>query len=156
MLAVMVGPAYAVIRYSDRGSWVLIVAVVPAVVSLLVVGHLSRMISERQRLEFTAMHDALTGLPNRMHFHDRLALLLGRSDDARGASSSSTSTGSRTVNDTLGHAAGDELLREVAHRLRDCVRDGDTVARLGGDEFAVLLPDVADAASDAAASPSRC
>ena len=58
MLAVLVGPTYAVVRYADRGSWVLVVAVVPAVVSLLVVGHLSRMISERQRLEFTASHDA--------------------------------------------------------------------------------------------------
>ena len=143
MLAVLVGPTYAVVRYSDRGSWVLVVAVVPAVVSLLVVGHLSRMISERQRLEFTASHDALTGLPNKMHFHERLALSLGRADDGVGVLFLDLDR-FKDINDSYGHDAGDDLLCQVAQRLQDCVREGDLVARLAGDEFAVLLVDGTD------------
>jgi diguanylate cyclase (GGDEF)-like protein len=138
MLAVVAGPAYAVLRYGHRGGWVLIVAVAPAVVSLLVVGHLARMISERQRLEFSALHDALTGLPNRVHFHDRLALLVGRADDGLGVLFVDLDR-FKDVNDTFGHDVGDDLLREVGRRLRDCVRDGDLVSRLSGDEFALLL-----------------
>jgi diguanylate cyclase (GGDEF)-like protein len=143
VLAVVAGPVYAVVRYHDRGGWILGVAVFPAVISLLVVGHLARMISERQRLEFTAMHDALTGLPNRVHFLDRLALLTGRGEEGLAVLFLDLDR-FKEVNDTYGHDAGDEMLREVARRMRDCVRDGDLVARLGGDEFAMLLPAGAD------------
>ncbi|MGQ0432845.1 MAG: diguanylate cyclase domain-containing protein, partial [Microthrixaceae bacterium] len=92
-----------------------------------------------------SMHDALTGLPNRLLFHDRLddrlrapgitAILLLDLDRFK------------EVNDTLGHPIGDVLLCEVGERLRTALREGDLVARLGGDEFAVLLPDVASAAA---------
>lgn len=106
-----------------------------------------RDITERRALEEElarqAFYDSLTGLPNRSLFRDRLAHAMARGqrygepvavlfldlDDFK------------TVNDGLGHSAGDELLVEVAARLRGCLREMDTAARLGGDEFAVLLED---------------
>ncbi len=138
---ILVGPVFALLRYGDRGSWVLLIAAGPATVSLLVVAHLARMIRERQRLEYLSTHDGLTGLPNRTAFHDRLALLLGRASGEDGPGVMFLDLDRfKHVNDSLGHEAGDELLCEVALRLRQCTRADDTVARLAGDEFAVLLP----------------
>jgi len=103
----------------------------------------------QQRLHHQASHDTLTGLANRRLFADRLT------DALRGAVPRSVSVALmdlndfKSVNDTLGHAAGDELLIAAAERLRGSVRAGDTVARLGGDEFAVLLADATDAEVDA-------
>jgi diguanylate cyclase (GGDEF)-like protein len=91
-----------------------------------------------------AFHDSLTGLPNRAQFLERLELELPRSQ----ASSRDLSVlfidldGFKAVNDTLGHAAGDELLSVIGGRLRECVRSSSLVSRLGGDEFAVMLDDV--------------
>lgn len=96
------------------------------------------------QLEHQANHDALTGLPNRALFARRL-------DGALLETSSTIDVlfcdldNFKEVNDELGHAAGDVLLRTVADRLVECVRVGDTVARLGGDEFAILLEDCPDA-----------
>ena len=102
-------------------------------------------ISDRKRaeeqIEFHAYHDVLTRLPNRKLFTDRLTQNLTHS----------RRTGKplavmfvdldhfKSINDTLGHTAGDELLLEMARRLRACVREEDTVARLGGDEFTIIL-----------------
>jgi diguanylate cyclase (GGDEF)-like protein len=139
-IAILFGPAIVIWRYAERGSWVILAAAGPALVSLLVVVHLSRMIRERQRLEFASNHDPLTGLANRSCFHDRVVLALGRGDGAGAAVLFLDLDRFKNVNDTLGHDAGDELLRLVAERLAACARHSDTVARISGDEFAVLLP----------------
>jgi diguanylate cyclase (GGDEF)-like protein len=102
-------------------------------------------ITERKQAEdalsYQAFHDALTGLANRALFHDRVEHALQR--DARQGADSVVIyidlDGFKTVNDSLGHEAGDHLIREVAARLSTAVRGSDTVARLGGDEFAILL-----------------
>jgi diguanylate cyclase (GGDEF)-like protein len=90
-----------------------------------------------RRLRHQAVHDALTGLPNRTLLHRRAERAL-RGDEL-GAMLLIDLDRFKEVNDTLGHDYGDELLREVAGRLGRAVRRGDTLARLGGDEFAVLL-----------------
>ncbi|QRM33532.1 bifunctional diguanylate cyclase/phosphodiesterase [Microvirga sp. VF16] len=91
-------------------------------------------------LAHAARHDALTGLANRVLFHERLETHLGRwrQEGLRFAVLCLDLDRFKSVNDTLGHEIGDALLKIVADRLRNCLRDSDTVARLGGDEFAIL------------------
>jgi diguanylate cyclase (GGDEF)-like protein len=94
-----------------------------------------------------AFNDSLTGLPNRALLLDRLELALARAErsDYDVTVLFLDLDGFKPVNDSLGHLAGDRLLIEVARRLKDCLRRGDTAARLGGDEFAILLGDLSDA-----------
>src|SRR5215212_10289608 len=114
---------------------------------------IARLKDLQQQLRHQAFHDSLTDLPNRALFissvrdalddaPEELAVLFIDVDDFK------------TVNDTLGHAVGDELLVGVADRLRSCVRPQDEIARLGGDEFAVRLHDATDA-EDAAESVAK-
>lgn len=102
--------------------------------------------TSQDQAQYLAFHDMLTGLPNRALFEDRLrrALLSSGTDAGKVALLYLDLDRFKHVNDTLGHPAGDELVRQTAARLQHTVRDVDTVARLGGDEFAVILLDVRD------------
>ena len=100
-----------------------------------------------ERLSSLAYHDTLTGLPNRLLFQDRLERAVTHSHrHGKGLAVLFLDVDRfKVINDSLGHSVGDRLVREVAARLQDCVRESDTVARLGGDEFTVLLPSVGQA-----------
>jgi diguanylate cyclase (GGDEF)-like protein len=95
-------------------------------------------------VEQLAYHDVLTSLPNRRLFSDLLgqAILQARRRRTSLAVLFLDIDGFKQINDTLGHEAGDELLREIATRLRSTLRESDSVARFGGDEFVVLLPEL--------------
>jgi diguanylate cyclase (GGDEF)-like protein len=131
----------------------LIVLAAGLIVTSFVVGYLglasrnSRQLAlANQRVLELARLDALTGLPNRAYFLDRLEQV--EALERRGGGTFSVIMLDldrfKNVNDSLGHAAGDALLREVASRLRSAIRDSDVVARLGGDEFAIIQADCPD------------
>src|SRR5690606_28590775 len=93
------------------------------------------------QIQHHATHDALTGLPNRTQLYELLRQAI-EAEAARGAAVAVAFVDLdqfKLVNDSLGHAAGDELLRIVGERLKQCLRDSDRVARQGGDEFVLLL-----------------
>ncbi len=93
------------------------------------------------RLHHMAHHDSLTNLPNRALFHDRLRMALkqAKRSGERLVLLYLDLSNFKMVNDRLGHLVGDDALREIARRIKSCVRDSDTVCRIGGDEFTVLL-----------------
>lgn len=109
-----------------------------------------------ERLLHEAHHDSLTGLPNRMVAEDRLEQALARADRARKqfAFFCIDLDGFKTINDELGHDAGDEILRCVGVRLHNNLRHSDTLARVGGDEFVVLIEDCPGAAAAQAVAQS--
>jgi len=115
-----------------------------------------RDITERKAVEkqikFLAFYDPLTNLPNRQLLVDRLkhALASSARSGRNGAVLFIDLDNFKSLNDTLGHLMGDMLLRQVAERLTDCIREGDTVARLGGDEFVVILEDLKEQSFEAA------
>lgn len=98
-----------------------------------------------EEIKRIAQYDGLTGLPNRRLFYDRLvqAIALAKRDRHGLALLYLDLDGFKAVNDTLGHDAGDELLKAAAGRIRHRLRESDTVARIGGDEFTVILPRIA-------------
>ncbi|WP_298220205.1 GGDEF domain-containing protein [Halothiobacillus sp.] len=118
------------------------------------VGHLtaafnkliSKLASSQNALRHMAYHDALTGLPNRSLLVDRLRQALARSkrNQSRLAVLFLDLDGFKQINDTMGHDAGDEVLRVIARRLSSVVREVDTLARIGGDEFILLATDLAE------------
>jgi diguanylate cyclase (GGDEF)-like protein len=105
--------------------------------------------TSQDQAQYLAFHDTLTGLPNRALFEDRLRrmLLFASQDGTRVALLYLDLDRFKHINDTLGHPAGDELVRQTAARLKHTIREVDTVARLGGDEFAIILLDVPDVGS---------
>ena len=116
-------------------------------------------ISERRAVEnrfaYLARHDGLTGLPNRLLFNEHLAGSLARARRGGGIALLCLDLDRfKAVNDTLGHAAGDTLLRAVTQRLRDCARETDLVVRFGGDEF-VIVQEKANQPADATALARR-
>jgi diguanylate cyclase (GGDEF)-like protein len=141
-----------------RSSWVgvsssfgaLLIFVVLRIVPLRLLRH------ALDRATYLSAHDVLTGLPNRALFHDRLkqALAQGQRLGRSPALLCIDLDHFKQVNDTLGHAAGDQLLCALSERIGRCLREGDTLARLGGDEFAVIQP-YATGAQDAEAVAHR-
>jgi diguanylate cyclase (GGDEF)-like protein/PAS domain S-box-containing protein len=140
------------LRHRD-GSWRILEAIARSVVdeggTRRIIAN-SRDITERklaeERAEYQALHDTLTGLPNRSVFIDRLhqAVLLARRGGKQLAVFFLDLDHFKFINDTMGHSAGDLLLCQVAQRLHDTLRSSDTVARLGGDEFTILIPELSD------------
>ena len=125
----------------------LALAVLYGVLFRIVAGASKALRHQAEVNEHQALHDSLTDLPNRTLFHDRVrqALTSARRDHVPAAVMIMDLDRFKEVNDTLGHASGDELLKQVGLRLEESLRESDTVARLGGDEFGVLLPKVVDA-----------
>jgi diguanylate cyclase (GGDEF)-like protein/PAS domain S-box-containing protein len=101
---------------------------------------------DEEKIRYQANFDALTGLPNRSLLTDRLsqAILSANREEWKLGLLFVDLDQFKVVNDTFGHVVGDELLQQVASRIRDCVREADTVARFGGDEFVILLQDIED------------
>ncbi len=100
-----------------------------------------------EQIKHLAYHDALTTLPNRLLFKDRVTVSISHAQrhNGRVAVLFLDLDRFKVINDSLGHSIGDQLLQSVAARVQSCVRDSDTVARLGGDEFTLLLPDLVHA-----------
>ena len=143
MAAVLAGPVLFVV---ERGRALQLhggqLALGAVILSGLAVAYLVRHVEEGTRLGHLALHDDLTGLPNRVLFADRVttALVQGERSGQRAAVLFLDLDRFKTINDSLGHTAGNELLQLVSRRLRGAVREEDTVARLGGDEFTILMP----------------
>lgn len=111
----------------------------------LIFNHLLQKLQlQKDQMKHMALHDSLTGLPNRNLMDDRLLKLIqiNQRDKKQFACSLIDIDGFKGINDNYGHAFGDELLRQVAKRLKGILRESDTAARLGGDEFVVLLSDI--------------
>jgi diguanylate cyclase (GGDEF)-like protein len=116
--------------------------------SIELIADITELRRAEQAARFLAYHDSLTGLPNRRLLDDRLrqAIRLAQRRDRMVAALLVRLDDLRQLNDTLGHGAGDAVLREVAQRLAACVRKADTLARAGADEFAVVVCDLKDKA----------
>lgn len=109
-----------------------------------VFSNVSQLFQRQRNLEVLANHDVLTGLPNRFLLADRLGLAIAHAERTNEifAVCYLDLDGFKPVNDRLGHAAGDQLLSEIAKRFKSVVRSNDTVARVGGDEFVIVLRDI--------------
>jgi len=154
---------YGPIASSARATFWPLALVISAALALLYLSFFpilrrvaTRMRRQLEQIEHQAYHDALTGLPNRMLFHERVeqALRAARREGRTIAVLVMDLDRFKEINDTLGHQSGDRVLIEVGERLRGPLRKADTVARLGGDEFGVLAPG-AGSAQEALALATR-
>jgi diguanylate cyclase (GGDEF)-like protein len=155
--AMLTGPALLIYGQADPDLGLRVIAIGTVILSVLVIGRLSGLvrlltadIDKRRVLEaqlsFQATHDPLTHLANRRLFVKRAEERLAAQPAGPIAVLFLDLDDFKTVNDSLGHQAGDELLVAVGDRIRACLREGDLAARLGGDEFAVLLGEIVDPA----------
>jgi diguanylate cyclase (GGDEF)-like protein len=133
--------ALLVLAGSSFGAGALFFCIPAAVASLLAI---LRFEARQQGLKLLSQQDPLTGLANRRVLHDRLKYEIARHrrHSRRFSVLALDLDGFKKVNDRFGHAAGDEILREIARALEKAVRDQDTIARMGGDEFCVLAPEI--------------
>ena len=111
---------------------------------IVVLHDLTARMKAKEREAFIALHDPLTNLPNRHHLMEQLDLLLAQANRRQGRAAVLfiDLDHFKTINDSLGHHAGDQLLCDVAQRITQCVRDTDVVARLGSDQFVAVLTDI--------------
>ncbi|MGH8971980.1 MAG: EAL domain-containing protein [Acidimicrobiia bacterium] len=146
--ALLVGPAVLAVQ-AVRGQLLHPWIVFPAAMLMpaCIAAHLLYQVRERAGAEYRAQHDPLTGLPNQVLFRDRVNVALARADrHGTGFAVMFLDLDRfKDVNDSLGHAVGNQLLQAVANRLQRTLRAEDTVARMGGDEFTLLVAEVADA-----------
>ena len=142
VLGVLSVQSYTSNAYSRADVEVLEAVAALAATALRNIRLVDELRSSQEALAHQAFHDSLTGLPNRARFRTRLAATLATRPADQVAVLILDLDGFKNVNDSLGHAAGDRLLDQVARRLLNATRGCDTVARLGGDEFAVLLENV--------------
>jgi diguanylate cyclase (GGDEF)-like protein len=145
------GPIAAAINHDTRKLYLILfggLALLYAVLFRIVAAASRRLRRHAADNRHQALHDALTDLPNRTLFHDRIeqALRQARRDRMLGAVLLIDLDRFKEVNDTLGHQKGDSLLKDIGIRLRGALRESDTIARLGGDEFGVLLPGLGNSA----------
>ncbi|MCX4186676.1 GGDEF domain-containing protein [Methylophaga sp. OBS4] len=128
-------------------SWSYLLLPVMLISAAVLIYLLRRILRAEKRIQHMAHYDMLTALPNRSLFHDRLrqAILRVERNQTIAALLFMDLDGFKQINDTLGHDAGDKLLKVIARRLQGTIRKTDTVARLGGDEFTVILETVSSA-----------
>ncbi len=128
-------------RYSSMGVLFFLMALI---LSMGIARITLELDQRRTQLEFSALHDSVTGLPNRILFMDRLSQVQARSlrDRSKFSVFFIDLDGFKNINDTLGHEAGDVLLRSIAEKIAGLLRKTDTIARFGGDEFCILSVDI--------------
>jgi diguanylate cyclase (GGDEF)-like protein len=136
-----VASALLILAGSSFGAGALFFCIPAAVAALLA---MLRIEARQQGLKLLSQTDPLTGLANRRVLHDRLKYEISRHrrHSRRFSLLALDLDGFKSVNDRYGHAAGDEILREISRALEKAVREQDTVARMGGDEFCVLAPEI--------------
>ena len=134
-------------RELDRDRWLLVNEHRTEEGTVVLYTDISELKRREREIRHLAYHDVLTNLPNRMLFQERIeeALNRARERNTTAALMCLDLDNFKYVNDTLGHSAGDDLLKCVSTRLRSCLRDSDTIARLGGDEFGIVITDLPDA-----------
>jgi diguanylate cyclase (GGDEF)-like protein len=124
----------------------LVLSVLDARLQMKTTAYVESLMAVNEKLQHQAMHDALTGLPNRVLLFERIQLAIDSAERTHKqfALYFIDLDGFKAINDTLGHAAGDGVLKELASRLKNAVRKEDIVARLGGDEFVVMVGNIPD------------